>query len=187
MSGRGANETAASAATASCMPRCRVLVVVGALLVGACERAASPPDSPATVEVDSTPAGADSSATAPAPPPDGELRAVLERLLRGPDEPAPAGEATSWFSAETAGALRSVAVDADGNATVDFRDLRTTIPNASSSAGSRMLLDELNAAVFSVAGIASVQYTMDGSCDLFWEWLQYGCTTVTRAEYLNRE
>ena len=29
-------------------------------------------------------------------------------------------------------------------------------------------------------GIHSVEYRMDGSCDVFWEWLQYGCDVVTR-------
>lgn len=32
-----------------------------------------------------------------------------------------------------------------------------------------------------VGGIGSVEYRMEGSCDLFWEWLQYECRTVTRA------
>lgn len=84
------------------------------------------------------------------------------------------------FTAETADALRSVTVDSAGHATVDFHDLRPLIPNASTSAGSAVLMNELRAAVFGVPGIQSVEYRMDGSCYLFWEWLQTECQTVTR-------
>lgn len=116
----------------------------------------------------------------PQPDRSAELRTALEQLLGGPSDSSAAGDATSWFSAETADALRSVTVDSTGHATVDFHDLRPLIPNASSSAGSALLLDELNATVFEIDAIQSVEYRMDGSCDLFWEWLQYGCQTVTR-------
>ena len=43
-----------------------------------------------------------------------------------------------------------------------------------------MLLDELNAAVFSVQGVRSVDYSIEGRCEDFWEWLQYGCQTMQR-------
>lgn len=84
------------------------------------------------------------------------------------------GDSATWFSAETADVLRAVEVDSAGHAVVEFTDLRDVIPNASSSAGSAMLLGELNAAVFAVDGVSSVEYRMDGSCELFGEWLQYG-------------
>lgn len=105
------------------------------------------------------------------------LRRALEQRLRG-DGPR-AADGHTWFSAETAGALRDVSV-ADGHATVDFEDLSALIPNASSSAGSALLLDELNSTVFSIADIESVEYRMEGSCARFWEWLQYDCQTVQR-------
>jgi hypothetical protein len=140
-------------------------------------------------EVDPGPVTADSAqARAPAasattseaaqPSPEGALRAALEQVLRGPSDPQP--EEHSWFSSATADALRSVSVDSAGHATVDFEDLRVLIPNASSSAGSAMLLEELNTTVFSVEGVRSVDYLMEGSCDRFWEWLQYGCQTIHR-------
>ena len=106
------------------------------------------------------------------------LRAALEQLLRGPSDPQP--DVHSWFSSATADALRSVRVDSEGHASVDFEDLRALIPNASSSAGSAMLLEELNTTVFSVAGVRSVDYLIEGGCERFWEWLQYGCHTVHR-------
>lgn len=104
------------------------------------------------------------------------LRAALERLASG------VGEST-WFSGETADVLRSATVDANGHAVVDFVDLRDVIPNASSSAGSIALIEELNATVFSVDGVASVEYRMNGSCPLLGEWLQYGeCLTFDREQ-----
>ena len=106
------------------------------------------------------------------------LRAALLKALRGPAQSQP-GE-HSWFSAATANALRSVSVDSAGHATVDFEDLRALIPNASSSAGSTILLKELNATVFGVAGVRSADYLIEGSCEKFWEWLQYSCQTVQR-------
>lgn len=120
------------------------------------------------------------SRPAPAGPVSINLRHALEQLLRGPTAQPPVGDHHSWFSAETAGTLRSVAVDSTGHATVDFHDLRPLIPNASSSAGSASLLDELNSTVFQFPDIRSVEYRMDGSCARFWEWLQYGCHNVER-------
>lgn len=117
---------------------------------------------------------------APAGPASTDLRHALEQLLRGPTAQAQAGDHYSWFSARTADALRSVTVDSTGRATVDFHDLRPLIPNASSSAGSALLLDELDSTVFQFPDIRSVEYRMDGSCELFWEWLQYGCHIVVR-------
>lgn len=126
----------------------------------------------------SAPVPIDSTNAVANPTTEDMLRAALEQLLRGPSTPQP--EVHSWFSSTTADALRSVSIDAAGHATVDFADLRVLIPNASSSAGSAMLLDELNASVFSVAGVRSVDYLIEGRCERFWEWLQYGCRTTHR-------
>jgi hypothetical protein len=117
-------------------------------------------------------------ATPPTPP----LRVALEWLVRGPTAEERAAGVQSWFSVETASVLRSVAVDSAGHAVVDFSDLRPLIPNASTSFGSTMLLQELNGTVFQFPQIRSVEYRMEGSCDLFWNWLQYGCRIVTPAE-----
>jgi hypothetical protein len=108
------------------------------------------------------------------------LEDALRALLRGPDPGEREAGMDSWFSAATAGLLRSATVDAEGRAVVDFADLRATIPNASTSAGSAMLLRELNATVFEYPAVQSVEYRIEGSCDVFGEWLQYGCVTVAR-------
>ena len=98
------------------------------------------------------------------------LGSALDRLVRGES-----GDSTTWFSEQTAKVVRRFELHAEsGAAIVDFHDLRELIPNASSSAGSEMLLRELNAAVFSVGGVDWVHYAMEGDCELFGEWLQYG-------------
>lgn len=108
------------------------------------------------------------------------LDASLRALLAGPTAAEREAKVSSWFSDETSGMLRSVTI-ADGHAVVDFADLRPVIPSASSSAGSARLLAELDATVFQFRSVESVEYRIEGSCEAFNEWLQYGgCDTRTR-------
>lgn len=110
------------------------------------------------------------------------LEAALKELLRGPTAEEREDGISSWFSAETAHALLSARVDGQGNAVVDFHDLASLIPAASASAGSAMLLAQLNATVFQHPPVLSVEYRVDGSCDAFWNWLQYDCQVLTRED-----
>lgn len=111
------------------------------------------------------------------------LRAALEAQLQGPTAEERAEGLSSFFSAETAGMLNRVTIDEAGRAVVDFRDLRPVIPNASTSAGSQMMLGELNATVFQFPSVRSVEYRIDGNCEVFWEWLQVGgCPIVERPD-----
>ncbi len=108
------------------------------------------------------------------------LEAALTWLVRGPTPEEEASGIGSWFSDDTAASLRSVTLFPSGHAVVDFHDLRPVIPGASSSTGSTLLLQELNGTLFLLPEVRAVEYRMEGSCDLFWEWLQYGCQTVER-------
>jgi hypothetical protein len=101
------------------------------------------------------------------------LHAALRELLAGPTESERGSGATSWFSPATADLFRDVTID-DGVAVVDFGDLRPVIPNASSSAGSRMLLAQLDATVLQFESVDSVLYRIDGDAAAFYEWLQLG-------------
>lgn len=151
----------------------RSFALLALCAVVACERA-----EPERAHIDPAPVpdSAAPVAAAPAMSTVDSLRAALDRLVRGD-----AG-ASTWFSAQTADIVREVGFDSTSRgATVDFVDLRAIIPNASSSAGSEALLRELNATVFTVGGIDWVQYGMEGDCELFGEWLQYGeCLVFTR-------
>lgn len=107
------------------------------------------------------------------------LLTTLDQLLSGPSTAEQAAGLTSWFSSSTASYLRRVTLDA-GRATVDFGDLRSVIPNASTSAGSHLLLSQLDATVFQFPTVTSVIYRIDGSCQVFGEWLQLdGCVPRT--------
>jgi hypothetical protein len=63
---------------------------------------------------------------------------------------------------------------------VDLGDLRSVIPNASTSTGSTLLLEQLNATVFQFSTAERVDYRLEGSCDAFFEWLQRGCEVIER-------
>ncbi len=129
-----------------------------------------------TCDLDASPVA--SYRLAPVSP--GVLRAALEELLTGPTRGEADAGLESWFSSSTATMLADVIVR-DGHAVVDFHDLRPVIPNASSSAGSRVLLSQLDATVFQFSTISSVIYRIEGDCEAFNEWLQFGgCEPRTR-------
>ena len=107
------------------------------------------------------------------------LTAALEALLEGPSSAEAARGYDSWFGSETAGMLNEASIDADGHAVVDFADFSGVIPNASTSAGSQVLLASLNATVFQDDEVTEIEYRFDGSCDAFWNWLQTECQVVT--------
>jgi len=103
---------------------------------------------------------------------------ALRILLQGPGEDEALLGLTSWFSGDTADALRSFLLGPDGHLVVDFHDLSPVIPGASSSFGSAMLLAELNRTLFEFEEVRSVEYRMEGSCERFWNWLQYDCEVI---------
>jgi spore germination protein GerM len=98
--------------------------------------------------------------------------AAVRELLAGPTVQERDQGYSSWFSQDTAGMLRSVRVE-NGVAYVDFADaLQTTIPNASTSAGSLVLLAELDATTRQFSEITDSIYSLDGDVERFYEWLQ---------------
>jgi spore germination protein GerM len=110
------------------------------------------------------------------------VHSTLKELLKGPTDAEIAQGFTSWFSPATAGAVTDVVWDGEFF-TVVFQGLKTLIPNASTSAGSQILLSQLNSTVFQFDFVESVNYTLEGNCDDFWQWLQSDCHIVTRAEW----
>jgi len=108
------------------------------------------------------------------------VRTALEQLLMGPNAAEQAAGFSSILSSATAGMLDSVDLEASGRAIVDFADLRPVIPNASASAAAHALLAQLDATVFQFPTVLSVQYRLKGSCDDFFNWLQFSCHDRTR-------
>lgn len=99
------------------------------------------------------------------------LTEALMQLLAGPTTEEQERGWRSWFSAATADMLLSAAVTEDGLAVVDFADFRRLIPNASTSAGRRQLLGELQSTVFQFQEVSRLELRFDGDCLSFWSWL----------------
>ena len=110
------------------------------------------------------------------------VHSTMKELVKGPTEAEKSSGLYSWFSAETAGTVIGMAA-AGGDFTADFTGWNKLIPNASTSAGSQILLSELNSTMFQFNFVYIVNYTLDNNCAAFWEWLQMGCHSVTRVEW----
>ncbi len=102
------------------------------------------------------------------------LTATMKQLLAGPSATEAAQGYTSWFSPATAGALVRAKVSG-GKAYVNLTDIRTIIPNASTSCGSEALLAQLGTTAGQAAMAPQVRYAISGQPKPFWEWLQMGC------------
>jgi hypothetical protein len=109
------------------------------------------------------------------------LAFALSALLAGPTDEERAAGLSSFFSAATAGMLNDARID-DGTARVDFADFSGVIPNASASAGSAQLLDQIAGTIFQFDAIAEAELSFDGRCDAFWNWLQRDCQRLSRSE-----
>ncbi len=97
---------------------------------------------------------------------------ALAQLLAGPTPAEQAQGLTSWFSSATSGMLRSVVIE-DRAARVDFDPaLATTIPNASASCGSSLLLAQLDATIGQFGSADRVLYSLGGDVEAFYSWLQ---------------
>ncbi len=104
---------------------------------------------------------------------EGVLGDAMTQLLAGPTDAELAEGLGSWFSADTAGMLRAVEIE-DGVARISFAtELRSTIPNASSSCGSAGLLAQLDATATQFATVDRAVYSLDGDVTAFYEWLQF--------------
>jgi hypothetical protein len=100
------------------------------------------------------------------------LRGALEELLAGPTSAEADEGYWSFFSSATADQLDDVSL-ADGTAEVSFSaELPEIIPNASTSAGSAVLLAELDATTTQFETVDEAIYSLEGDVDAFYEWLQ---------------
>ncbi len=120
----------------------------------------------------STPAGTD------------PVRFAFDEVVKGPTAAETAAGAFSFFSSDTAGAIRDVTVDGD-TLTVDFEDVGAVLgpTGAGSSCGSAALLAQLNATAFQFDAIDTVRYEMEGDCGAFGAMVQADCIEVTRADW----
>lgn len=102
------------------------------------------------------------------------LTATLKELLAGPTAAEAAKGYGSWFSPATAQTLIRARVI--GNTSyVNLTDVRTIIPNASTSCGSAQLLAQLRTTAQQAGMTPRVLYAINGAPTTFWQWLQMSC------------
>ena len=99
------------------------------------------------------------------------LEGAMRALLAGPTRAERRRGFGGWFSAKTAGRLRSVRI-VHGTAYVDFRSFARVIPNASTSCGSALLLAQLDRTARQFRAVRQAVYSFDGSHAAFYAWLQ---------------
>jgi hypothetical protein len=99
------------------------------------------------------------------------LAGALRALLRGPTAAERRAGYGGWFSARTAGMLRSVSITR-GVARIDFADFSRRIPNASSSCGSALLLAQLDRTAMQFPTVRRTVYSFAGDVEAFYAWLQ---------------
>ncbi len=107
------------------------------------------------------------------------ITAAFEALVGGPTTAETSAGAGSFFSSATTGAVRSVDLT-DGLLKIEFVDFRNELSNASTSCGSASFLASLNATAFEFDEVERVRYTIFGSCNNFYNWLQTECQDQTR-------
>jgi len=99
------------------------------------------------------------------------LRPALEALLAGPTPAEQALGYGGWFSSATDGTLNDGSITARV-AFADFDDLRSIIPNASTTCGSAGLLAQLDSTATQFDTFDDSRYSLVGSEVVFYEWLQ---------------
>lgn len=98
------------------------------------------------------------------------LSTGIQQLLAGPTAEERQQNLGAFFSQATRDFL--ISAERTGEvAEVDFRDLRSVIPNASSSCGSAALLAQLDGTARQF-GASRTVYSINGDVDTFYHWLQ---------------
>ncbi|MDB4978559.1 MAG: hypothetical protein JWM56_745 [Candidatus Peribacteria bacterium] len=101
--------------------------------------------------------------------------AMIKKLFAGPTDEEKKQGYQSFFSRQTAGAVRSLRLK-NGTAYLDLKDLRQQIPNASSSCGSAEFLSQVDATLTQFPEIQRVIMAFDGDTKAFYDWVQLGCS-----------
>lgn len=154
----------------------KILLLITILLVSCQSQVKSIPDS-AFVDVniyfnkDSTDCSAVTAVTRKIPSMKNIEAITLGQLFEGPNEDEAQAGYSSLFSASTKDILLSFHI-VDRKAYLDLKDIRSIIPNASSSCGSAELLGEMDATIKQFGTVDETLYAINGSSQDFYEWLQ---------------
>lgn len=102
---------------------------------------------------------------------------ALRALFAGPTAAEAAAGYSSLFSEETAGILIGLRVEGD-TVYINLRDVRSLIPNASSSCGSAQFFAEVETTLGELIPFERVIYAIEGDPEPFYEWVQLGCSEL---------
>lgn len=100
---------------------------------------------------------------------------ALEQLFRGPTNAEKAQGYSSFFSSKTGHILKSVKI-VNSAAYVNLADIRSIIPNASSSCGSAQLLSQIEETLKHDRKVSKVIIAINGDPQTFYDWIQIGCS-----------
>lgn len=102
-------------------------------------------------------------------------KAALNELFKGPTTSEKAQGYSSLFSNATSDILLSITIQ-EQIAYVNLKDIRSRLPNASTSCGSTQFFAEVESTLKQFEGIQKVIYAINGDPEQFYEWMQIGCT-----------
>lgn len=102
-------------------------------------------------------------------------QASLEELFKGPTLEEKKLGYTSFFSDATGDILKKIKIEGK-IIYVDLKDIRSIIPNASSSCGSAQFLAEMTNTLKQFSSVEKAIFAINGSPQVFYEWLQLGCS-----------
>ncbi len=100
--------------------------------------------------------------------------AALKELFKGPTEQEKEQGYISWFSPQTKFILKNLKIE-NNTAYVDLIDIRSIIPNASSSCGSAEFLSEIENTLKQFPEIEKIIFAINEKPSDFYEWIQIGC------------
>lgn len=102
-------------------------------------------------------------------------QAALEQLFQGPTQSEQADGYNSFFSQQTAGILKGFKV-VGTTAYINLSDIRSIIPNASTSCGSQGFLAEVETTLKdTLPELERIIFAIDGDPRAFYDWMQFGC------------
>ena len=104
----------------------------------------------------------------------GVATAALRELFGGPTPSEQEAGYRSFFSATTAGLLKSVQVQGN-TAYVNLNNLRTMLSSATSSCGAAEFQSQVSHTLFQFPTIKRVVYAIDGEPRTFYEWMNESC------------
>jgi hypothetical protein len=102
-------------------------------------------------------------------------QAALAQLFEGPTPGEQAEGYNSFFSQQTAGILKGFKV-VGATAYINLSDIRTIIPNASTSCGSQGFLAEARTTLKdNLPELERIIFAINGDPRTFYDWMQIGC------------